>query len=152
MDCLTLLAEARMAGLTASIDAGRLVVRGPRSADVIARRLLQNKVAIIDALANSLTMSGNGNTSLKTPKEAGLLLPPISKTYGFEQLDAWQLPGYQPGHRIIRDGIEHKREDCNGQRGWRHVWGGRFCCDCWPCTDAAAMVPEVGVLQQESSS
>ncbi len=60
------------------------------------------------------------------------------------QSDPWELPGYEPGYCTIRNGIEHKRDDCNGQRGWRHIWGGRFCCACWPCTDAAAMVPEGG--------
>jgi hypothetical protein len=48
-------------------------------------------------------------------------------------------PGYCPGQRIIRNGIEHKLEACSSKRSWLHVCGGRYCLDCWPCRDDAAM-------------
>ncbi len=50
MDGLILLQEASAAGLTVLADGDRLVIRGPRSADAIARRLLAHKAAVIAAL------------------------------------------------------------------------------------------------------
>lgn len=51
MDCLRLLSEALAAGLTVLVNGERLVVRGPRSAEVMARRLLEYKVEVMRALA-----------------------------------------------------------------------------------------------------
>ncbi len=50
---LTLLEEARAAGLTVRADGEQLVVRGPRSAEVLARALLAQKTAVLAALAPS---------------------------------------------------------------------------------------------------
>jgi len=48
---LTLLAEARAAGLDVEAGAdGRLIVRGPRSAEAIARRLLAHKADVMALL------------------------------------------------------------------------------------------------------
>jgi hypothetical protein len=44
---LSLLAEADAAGLTVTADGGRLVVRGPRRAEPLARRLIENKLAVL---------------------------------------------------------------------------------------------------------
>jgi hypothetical protein len=46
-----LLAEARAAGLTARAEGDRLVVRGPRSAEALMRRLLAHKPDVLAALA-----------------------------------------------------------------------------------------------------
>jgi hypothetical protein len=51
MDGLTLLQEARTAGLDVQVRDGRLVIRGPRRAEPIARRLLDHKGLVMDALA-----------------------------------------------------------------------------------------------------
>src|SRR5262245_54532289 len=51
MDGLSLLTEARTAGLTLTAEAGRLVIRGPNRADATARKLLGEKPAILAALA-----------------------------------------------------------------------------------------------------
>jgi hypothetical protein len=51
MDGLTLLAEARAAGLTVTADRNQLVIRGPRRAEDTARRLLANKSLVLNALA-----------------------------------------------------------------------------------------------------
>lgn len=51
MDSLTLLTEAQAAGLTVLADGERLVVRGPRSAEAVARMLLAHKHAVLTALA-----------------------------------------------------------------------------------------------------
>jgi membrane-associated PAP2 superfamily phosphatase len=51
MDGVTLLSEGRAAGLTIMADGGRLVIRGPRSADAVARRLLAHKAVVLATLA-----------------------------------------------------------------------------------------------------
>ncbi len=51
MDCLMLLNEARAVGLVVLADGDRLVVRGPRSAETVARRLLEHKAEVMRALA-----------------------------------------------------------------------------------------------------
>jgi len=51
MDGLTLLSEGRAAGLIVLAHGGRLVVRGPRSADAVARQLLAHKAVVLAALA-----------------------------------------------------------------------------------------------------
>ena len=50
MDGLTLLAEARQAGLHVTVSGDQLVVRGPARLGSLARRLLAEKPAIVDAL------------------------------------------------------------------------------------------------------
>jgi hypothetical protein len=50
MDGVMLLRRARDAGLRVTAEAGKLVVRGPRSAETIALLLLANKPAVIAAL------------------------------------------------------------------------------------------------------
>src|SRR5262249_26773902 len=50
---MRLLDEARAAGLAVAIDGDRLVVRGPRRAESVARKLLANKREVIAALAEA---------------------------------------------------------------------------------------------------
>jgi hypothetical protein len=51
MDGMTLLRQAREAGLTVAADGGKLVIRGPRRAERTARLLLAHKPAVMTALA-----------------------------------------------------------------------------------------------------
>jgi|SRR5258707_8328138 hypothetical protein len=51
MDGMTLLGEARAAGLDVQARGNRLVIRGPRRAESIARRLLAQKTLVLEALA-----------------------------------------------------------------------------------------------------
>ena len=60
MDGLTLLADARFAGLTVTADGDRLVIRGPASADAEARLLLANKGAVLAALAAEAEADARG--------------------------------------------------------------------------------------------
>ena len=46
-----LLSEARAVGLVVLADGDRLVIRGPRAADAVARRLLEHKAEVMRALA-----------------------------------------------------------------------------------------------------
>jgi hypothetical protein len=50
MDGLTLIRQARSVGLSVHLDGDRLVVRGPKSAGEIAKRLLENKPLVVAAL------------------------------------------------------------------------------------------------------
>ena len=51
MDGMTLLGEARAAGLDVQAQGNRLVIRGPRRAECVARRLLAHKTLVLAALA-----------------------------------------------------------------------------------------------------
>jgi hypothetical protein len=53
MDGLTLLREARAAGLTIEADGQRLRIRGPRGAEPLVQQLVANKTAVLSALAVS---------------------------------------------------------------------------------------------------
>jgi hypothetical protein len=53
MDGLKLLELARAAGLAVRVDGEKLVVRGPRKAEAVAKRLLENKAVVIAALCAS---------------------------------------------------------------------------------------------------
>jgi hypothetical protein len=55
MDAVTLLAQARAAGLTLRAANGRLVIRGPRNAADLAHRLLEAKPAILQLVARGCT-------------------------------------------------------------------------------------------------
>ncbi len=50
MDGLSLLADAAAAGLVVTAAGDKLLIRGPRSADALARRLIEHKVAVLAAL------------------------------------------------------------------------------------------------------
>jgi len=50
MDCLSLIQHAQDAGLKLRIDAGRLVIRGPKRCADLAARLTARKAEVIDAL------------------------------------------------------------------------------------------------------
>jgi hypothetical protein len=51
MTLADLLADARAAGLTVTVDAGRLVIRGPRAAEHLALALLARRPAVLAHLA-----------------------------------------------------------------------------------------------------
>jgi hypothetical protein len=50
MDGLTLIQEARSAGLAVAVEGGRLVIRGPRRAEPMARQLIAHKPKVVAAL------------------------------------------------------------------------------------------------------
>ena len=50
MDGLSLLADAAAAGLVVTAAGDKLLIRGPRSTDALARRLIEHKVAVMAAL------------------------------------------------------------------------------------------------------
>lgn len=58
MDVLTLLAEARAAGLIVCLDGDRVQVTGPKSAEPIVRRMMAIKPAIVAALRGGARVTG----------------------------------------------------------------------------------------------
>jgi hypothetical protein len=50
MDGLMLLRQAREARLAVALEGGRLVIRGPKRAELVARLLIQNKPIVVAAL------------------------------------------------------------------------------------------------------
>src|SRR5262245_1699111 len=52
MDGMILLAEARASGLTVRAAGDRLVIRGPKRANAVARRLLESKAIVLAALVS----------------------------------------------------------------------------------------------------
>ena len=57
MDGVKLLAEARDAGLVVAADGDRLVIRGPKMADGLARRVLAHKADVLIVLAAEATLA-----------------------------------------------------------------------------------------------
>lgn len=53
MDAVALLAEARAAGLEVRAEGDRLIIRGPRRAEAVARRLLDAKPVLMPVLTRS---------------------------------------------------------------------------------------------------
>jgi hypothetical protein len=41
---------------------------------------------------------------------------------------------------FTRRGVTHKLPDCHATDSWRHVFGGTYCCNCWPPTDPLAVI------------
>lgn len=54
MDGMSLLREARAAGLLVMVHGDQLVIRGPRRAEDVAPRLLSHKTDVVMALVNDL--------------------------------------------------------------------------------------------------
>jgi len=67
MDGMTLLEQARLAGLTFTVRGDKLVIRGPRRASHVAEQLLAHKGEIIQA------MTGNSWTPADLPRDWHLL-------------------------------------------------------------------------------
>jgi len=75
MDCIDLLLqEAQAVGLTVEASGEKLVIRGPRSAEPLVRRLIAHKPALLAALSHD----AHHNTETKTPVN-----PERSKGFGF---------------------------------------------------------------------
>jgi hypothetical protein len=56
-----LLDEARQAGLKVRLDGDRLVIQGPKRAEPIARRLIENKPVVVEMLRTSAPHSAHGD-------------------------------------------------------------------------------------------
>jgi hypothetical protein len=57
MDGLTLLEEARIAGLTVTVEGNRLRIQGPRRAEPIAQRILAHKEEVVRILTTETAVA-----------------------------------------------------------------------------------------------
>jgi hypothetical protein len=94
MDGLTLLQEARAAGLTVQADGERLRVRGPRGAEPLVQQLVANKTAVLSALAVSQALGVESPGADEAARLAALCYP------------AWDAPGRDPGLSPLADAID----------------------------------------------
>ncbi len=77
---MILMAEAQAAGLIVAADGSRLIIRGPRSADALARRLLENKAAVLAALADGVhAAAANGATQGPSGSGKPQICEPVRK-------------------------------------------------------------------------
>lgn len=86
MGALKLITEARSAGLKLRAEGGRLVIRGPRSAEPIAKALLDRKAEVLPFLRESL-----GSREEK-PDAATWPCPRCGHPASVEDVD-WSLDG-----------------------------------------------------------
>jgi hypothetical protein len=65
MDALTLLDQAREAGLAVACDGDKLLVRGPRGAEPVVRQLAEHKAEILTALAEATSWAARHREAVK---------------------------------------------------------------------------------------
>ena len=99
MGCVSLLDEARAAGLTLRADGDKLIIRGPRSAEPVARRLIDRKAEVLAALTDSHEpqplaprLPGRQPDLYEVD---GRLLTFVERAAHFR--DGWKATGYPPG-------------------------------------------------------
>lgn len=133
-----LLAECRSHGIRLKLDDDSgLNIDAPR--DALTPDLLDRlRAHKSDIMAGLLTGTGGGRPARFDPAH------PLA-TFDWDASN-----GYCPGREIVRHGVHHKREACASGRSWQHVWGERYCSDCWPCTDPMGMVGVEGENSEES--
>jgi hypothetical protein len=93
MDGLALLSEATAAGLTVQVDGDRLVIRGPKTADAVARRLLEYKPDVVTALGRL------GLTSTELPKPDEPPFPGWIRRPDATGRLGWEPPGLPESRR-----------------------------------------------------
>jgi hypothetical protein len=80
MDDMKMLAEARLAGLTVRAEGGRLIVRGPRRLEAMARRLLSRKAELLKLLPGADETPGGTLAESDADEAAGRYYYPPSGT------------------------------------------------------------------------
>jgi hypothetical protein len=142
MEILKLMEEARAAGLVLIPKGDHLRIRGPKAAESLVQKLLEQKAAVLQQLhfqnLDAVSVTETLENSLKdaVSETWSVVLVPNHPLADFD----WDAPGFCPTPPIIRDGVRHKFEGCSGRDSWQHVWGERLCLQCWPPTDPAAVV------------
>jgi hypothetical protein len=116
-------------------DTGRLRYRGPQG--VMTAELKREIAAHQQEISAAIRAPGISAAATEPPVVPEAAIP----------VQNGVLPAVvtlqQPPTRNDRwDGVTHKRPDCTAAGSWGHVWGGRFCSTCWPCTDLLAMVAD----------
>jgi ribosomal protein S27AE len=104
MDGLSLLAEARRAGLSVHVEGDKLVVRGPKAAAPIAERLLANKTQVMAALHIAPAPCSTCGCSFGWRTSAGRIAccscePPPARTPRLILVDYPDSPRWEPESR-----------------------------------------------------
>ena len=103
MDGMTLLAEAQEAGLTVLADGDRLVVRGPKSAEKLARRLLQNKAQVMAALNDAPAGGGPEPAAGRPDATPGVVDKEMTTVAGEEMTTVASEMGTPPTDNTLPD-------------------------------------------------
>src|SRR4051812_30724387 len=108
MDTLTLIEQARSAGLTLAVRDGELIVRGPKSAAPLVQALRERKAEVIAALSapetrqgESWKASGNSENSANDPPESGPVAPAPDFTNSPNSPNGHRTPQEPPTVRPI---------------------------------------------------
>jgi len=132
---LTLLDEARAAGLTVLADGDRLVVRGPRAAEAVARRLLEHKTAVLAALAPQVVES---QAALDAQQDLVAVPEPAAgrDDHGGQGGTIEVIEPFPPCPR------------CNSLELWQTLAGNWRCLRCDPPTTAIRVLEHVKRIRQ----
>jgi hypothetical protein len=113
MDGLTLLEEARGAGLRVAAEGNRLVIRGPKTAEPLARRLLAHKAEVLAALAGPRHLAptpdpgdGLSATSLASFAALGMVVSIRSRSLG---ATVYLVPHVEAAAGLLEAGIPRHR-------------------------------------------
>lgn len=118
----TLLESARAAGLTIRADGERLTVRGPKSAEMLAKSILAQKVAVIAwLLAGAKTCHESSSTPTSTQSCASESVP-ATPTMSVERCYC-----------------------CGQRRWWRSIYGPHLICAvCHPPSFSSVVAERIG--------
>lgn len=119
MDAVALLREAKACGLTVTADGDQLVVTGPKTAAAVVRKLADNKLAVLAALASSTDVSA------------------LSAVGRFDENSA---DNAKPADADKSNDPPAPCRRCGSALGWRTADGHVACAECEPTPDAAEML------------
>lgn len=116
MGIVTLLEQARMAGLTLLEAKGRLVIRGPRRAQQLAEALLARKSEVLEAIAGDIK-----------PSLSSWTVPQASGSPNEGRSDRCPRCGHEEFVDVpIHNGASCRRDCAHCGKFWRFpVWYGR---------------------------
>ena len=97
MDGLELLSQAKAAGLMVRAERDKPVVRGPRSAEVLARELLENKAELMALLSPSIDLETkwpppDAQELIAMWKDLGCSRTPVAPGLSVSDLRRWFYP------------------------------------------------------------
>jgi hypothetical protein len=136
MDGLMLLEQAKAVGLTVLAEGQRLVIRGPRSSENIAQRLLEHKAAVLEAIAKD-PLAGTifeGKWIEKMNQDGSL---------------CWERPGVE--HFEVIDPPDPCPK-CNSLELWQNVLGDWRCMICEPHILSLRLLRRVEIIRAKKTN